>query len=97
MTSQEIIETSPEPLGNMNKDRIKMAAGVFSNQEFKEYVVKTLDSLRTEVLMEGHPNLMSGELLSASLLTTRGKILALNEIYAFFNGCYNESEKKEDN
>lgn len=93
MTSTEIIESHGKPKGALSATRIKRAAEVARNEEFAEYVAKRLDALRTEALMEDCPNPVMGDVVQANLLTVRGRLLELTDIYNTFMGYKATAEK----
>jgi hypothetical protein len=79
---------TPRPL---SVERQRVAAEVFQNKEFTEYVIGKLDDIRATSLSLDRED---RNVALDRLMEARGAAMALTEAFNFFRSCYNEIAKK---
>jgi hypothetical protein len=67
--------------GAISSERRALASSVANNPEFVSYIMDTMTKIREDALINGSDDLL------------RGRLLALSDIYKFFNTCKNMSNK----
>lgn len=83
----------------INGERMKVAMLVHQNDEWRDYVVNTIENLRTMALMEESQLEVDGKVLTERLISIRGKIQALTDAFNHFENCFatvrREADKEE--
>lgn len=85
---EEIIAENPPIKTLIGTERLRNAAAIHENLEWRDYVASTLDKLRTKALMEDVVDVTAVQ-LGEKMLEIRGRILALSDAYTHFQNCHN--------